>query len=186
MFDTTPDINAFITEPNEQAKLWHRRLGHVSPRGLRELVGDPEVSSSGVLCRDCDVCCQAKQTRNSYDEVRKRATRPLELVHTDLIGPLEPSVHGEKYVTFLDDYKHYAVSFVLYEKSDIAERFEEYEKMATAKFNVKITTLRCDNALEIVAGRMKNYCVDRGIVQQPAKPYEHEHNGRIERFNRRM
>lgn len=56
--------------------------------------------------------------------------------------------------------------------------------MVSAKFSSKITKLRCDNALEITAGRMKNYCIAQGIVQQPAEPYEHEHNGTIERLNR--
>ena len=97
----------------------------------------------------------------------------------------KPSIHNEQYVaTFLDDYTHYTVTFVLHHKSDIAERFEEYKQLACAKFNNRIATLRCDNALEITAGRMKNYCVKRGIQQQPAEPYEHQHNGRVERFNR--
>ena len=77
---------------------------------------------------------------------------------------------------FLDNFTHYVVSFVLHHKSDITEWFKYYEQHACAKFNSRIVTLCCDNALEITAGRMKEYCIKCSIQQHPAEPCKHEHN----------
>lgn len=181
------DAAAYVTTPSEKVVLWHRRLGHTSPPDLPNLIDDPEIGTTRVSSNTCDICCRAKESKNSYTEQRRRAARTLEIVHVDLIGPLETSVNGEKYVVcFMDDFTHYTVTFALHNKSDIAQRFEEFEKAATAKFGCKISTLRCDNALEITSGRMRIYCDQVGIIQQPSEPYEHQHNGRIERFNRTL
>lgn len=176
-----------LVAPSEKIKLWHRRLGHTSPPNLSVLVDDEEIGSGQVKTDECDICCRAKQNKNPYMETRRRATRILEIVHTDIIGPFQKSIHGENYIaSFMDDFTHYTITFALHNRSDIAQRFEEFEKMATAKFGVKIHILRCDNALEITAGRMRIYCDQAGIIQQPAERYEHQHNGRIERFNRTL
>lgn len=38
----------------------------------------------------CEICIRAKQTRLPFNTVRQRATRALELIHTDLCGPIDP------------------------------------------------------------------------------------------------
>lgn len=39
---------------------------------------------------NCEVCIQAKHTRMPFGDQRKRATRPLEIIHTDICGPITP------------------------------------------------------------------------------------------------
>lgn len=82
-------------------------------------------------------------------------TRPLEIVHTDKIGPISPiSLFGEHYIiSFLDDYTHYAVTQVLRRKFEAAGKFKDFYKLTTAKFNSKLVTSRCDNAREFIMGR---------------------------------
>jgi len=38
---------------------------------------------------DCEIY-QAKQTRNSFGDARTRATRLLQVIHTNLCGPIDP------------------------------------------------------------------------------------------------
>lgn len=167
------------------ATVWHRRFGHASNDLISKVDGIP--CNKNLNISTCDTCAKAKQHRNSCDETRHRADRPLQIIHTDTIGPLTQSVDFESYiVTYLDDYTHYAVTFVLKRRSDVPTTFEDFEKRATAKFNAKLHKIRCDNAPEYVSGDFRRYCDKRGIEIQPAEPYLHEHNGRAERWNRTL
>ncbi|XP_055591553.1 uncharacterized protein LOC129743539 [Uranotaenia lowii] len=44
-----------------------------------------------------------------------------------------------------DDYSHFTVIYLLKRKSEVFEKFKEFEAMATAHFNQKLAKLRCDN-----------------------------------------
>jgi len=70
---------------------WHRILGHCNTKDILQLEGNVE----GFEVKDktdfeCEVCILGKmpQYRNRLPD--KRATRPLELVHSDLAGPIDP------------------------------------------------------------------------------------------------
>ena len=53
-------------------ELWHKRLGHPSDKVLRSL---PFINkSSSILEQACDVCHQAKQSRNKFLVSDTRAT----------------------------------------------------------------------------------------------------------------
>lgn len=80
----------------ESAENWHRRLGHLSVDGMRSLVH----KSKGLNITEkmlkrmettCETCLKAKQTRLPFGEERERAKRPLEILHTDVCGPVEIS-----------------------------------------------------------------------------------------------
>jgi hypothetical protein len=60
----------------------------------------------------CDACVLGKQKSHSHNNPIRPATRYLGLVHTDLCGPFNPSINGDRYfVTFLDDYiKIYSIT----------------------------------------------------------------------------
>lgn len=60
----------------------------------------------------CEVCQEAKQ-RIKMGNIRK-ASRPLQIIHTDLCGSVDPDtweVTKRYFVTFLDDYMHYVIVF---------------------------------------------------------------------------
>lgn len=52
---------------------------------------------------------RAKQTRKPFGKERTRATRALEIVHTDVCGPIESLTwDGNRYyITFMDDFTHH-------------------------------------------------------------------------------
>ena len=52
-----------------------------------------------------------------------KSSRPLELVHTDVCGPMKTkSIGGSVYfVSFIDDYTRYAFLYFIREKSQVFE-----------------------------------------------------------------
>lgn len=55
----------------------------------------------------CEVCTQGKFTQMTNKEPDKKTKGPLQLVHTDLGGPMQtPSIEGYKYAkSFTDDFR---------------------------------------------------------------------------------
>ncbi|XP_062556877.1 uncharacterized protein LOC134221706 [Armigeres subalbatus] len=71
-------------------------------------------------------CVLGKQCREPFDGTRARATRPLERVHSDVCGPIDPPAwDGSRYfVSFIDDFTHFAVIYPIKKKSDVFDRFQ--------------------------------------------------------------
>ena len=58
-----------------------------------------------------------------------RAKEVLELVHTDLCGPISTNARGgyEYFVTFIDDYSRYGYIYLMHHKSETFEKFKEFK-----------------------------------------------------------
>eukprot|EP00253_Pinus_taeda_P014929 PITA_14929 len=76
---------------NDEHWLWHRRLGHLRFSQIRKACkyqavrGLPDIKiPDNTICKSCQF---GKQTRTNFSEKEGSASRPLELVHTDLCGP---------------------------------------------------------------------------------------------------
>ena len=71
--------------------LWHQRLGHIGEKGLRILHGNGNVEGMSNSSLDFDFsqhCVYGKQNRVSFPSSAKRANKILELVHSDVFGPV--------------------------------------------------------------------------------------------------
>ncbi|MCI02443.1 retrovirus-related pol polyprotein from transposon tnt 1-94, partial [Trifolium medium] len=84
--------------------------GHLSFKGLdalvkREMVkGLPKMKDNHELCSDC---VTSKQHRDSIPKnTTWRATAKLELIHSDICGPINPTSNGgcRYFITFTDDF----------------------------------------------------------------------------------
>eukprot|EP00253_Pinus_taeda_P035873 PITA_35873 len=86
----------------EKTMLWHQRLGHIGEKGLRILHGKGMVegmSNSSLDFDCCENCVYGKQNRVSFPSGGKRTKQILELVHSDVFGPVK--------VPSLEDYSIY-------------------------------------------------------------------------------
>jgi len=88
--------------------LWHARFGHLNYDSLRLLkkngvAGLPTIPRK---LKQCDACILGKHSKQSFHDSHSRARRKLELIHSDLCGPMPiSSANGNKYImTFIDDY----------------------------------------------------------------------------------
>lgn len=78
-------------------ELWHRRLAHLNRKSMNLL---RDKMSTGMSYSGqgppCVSCIQGKQTTTPYSKKKTgcRATGLLELVHSDLCGPMNVSSYG--------------------------------------------------------------------------------------------
>ncbi|GJR19747.1 ribonuclease H-like domain-containing protein [Tanacetum coccineum] len=87
-------ITCLVAKATEdEAVLWHRRLGHVNFKNINKLVKGNLVrglpSKTFKLDHSCVACRKGKQHRASCKKIEERTVRePLELLHMDLFGPV--------------------------------------------------------------------------------------------------
>ena len=147
-----------LPEKGNAAKLspasWHLRFGHIGQSTIAELAKkdlvaeldmDDKVSGSAA---PCDACLRGKHSRSPFPSTgRTRATKPLELVHSDLSGPFPTTSHGHKYyASFLDDHSEYGVIYRLKEKSEVA--FKDYRLRAEKHTGHQLKAIQTDNGGE--------------------------------------
>ena len=85
---------------SKDQQIWHQRLAHPSETVLLKLF--PKKYQSSVMC---DTCQFSKFTRLPFSSSMSRASKPFELVHSDVWGPTIESFDGYKYfVIFVDDF----------------------------------------------------------------------------------
>lgn len=180
-------MECHLTEDNDV--LWHKRYGHISYHGLQQLCKKSLVSGMNIshvnTSKLCEPCLNGKMYRLPF-ESRKRASRILEIVHSDVCGPISPNSMTDKkyFVTFLDNYSHFCVVYPISNKDEVYEKFCEYYQMTKSKFGKSIHKLRCDNGGEYTSKKMQEYCRQNGVVIDYTVPYTPEQNGKAERLNR--
>ncbi|CAA7027704.1 unnamed protein product [Microthlaspi erraticum] len=180
-----------VTE-EKMEDLWHKRLGHLSHSGMQSLVekkmvnGLPQLSHNGDGGL-CDICMRGKQNRENIPKKSSwRASRALQLVHTDICGPIAPtSASGKRYIiNFIDDYSRKCWSFLLAEKSEALRAFKEFKVAAEREMGLSLVSLRSDRGGEYNSAAFQDYCRENGIKRQLTAAYTPQQNGIAERKNR--
>ena len=67
-------------------------------------------------------------TLRPFKAIGYRAKEVLDLVHTDLCGPMSTSARGgyKYFIIFIDDYSRYGYIYLMH-KSEAFEKFEEFK-----------------------------------------------------------
>ncbi|VDO16131.1 unnamed protein product, partial [Brugia timori] len=174
--------------------LWHVRLGHASIRYLLELQ-KKDSTLKGVIfdqsITECDTCALTKLTKLPFVETRMRAVRPLQIIHTDLMGPIKPMTFpgNQRFiVVFVDDYSRLAMAYAMKSKDETGfylERFLISSRNMLGK-NEKVCYLQSDKGTEFTGGYTKALLDRENIEQKLAPPNTPQHNGVAERFNRTL
>ncbi|RVW83189.1 Retrovirus-related Pol polyprotein from transposon TNT 1-94 [Vitis vinifera] len=82
-------------------------------------------------------CQYGKAHQLPYEESKWKAKGPLELIHSDVFGPVkQASLSGMKnMVTFIDDFSRYVWVYFMKEKSETFSKFKEFKEMTEAEQN---------------------------------------------------
>ena len=144
-----------------------------------------------VSCKDgvCSGCVLGKHHRDSFDKRASwHASAPLQLVHSDLCGPLpSASFSGCKYfLTFIDDFSRRTWVYFLKLKSEVFDMFLAYKALVEKQSGHHLQKLRTDNGGEYVNNKFTTYCTTQGIQMQHTVPYTPQQNGVAERKNRTL
>lgn len=173
------------------AHLWHQRLGHVGMdyvlKTQKAVTGMGEIEMPEKYGPVCDVCPHAKQAQEHFPRSDTETEHPLELVHSDVMGPFPClGMNDERYaVTLLDDASGVSEVICVKQKSDVAPaviaQLVEWERQQGGA----VKTLRTDNGTEYM-GSLKRWCVKNGVFRQFSAPRTPKQNGKAERLNRTL
>lgn len=123
----------------------------------------------------CEVCIQGKfrQTQNRNPD--KRATAPLQRIHTNLAGPIaNESIDGYKYVqSFTDDYSNAVFVYFLKAKNDALQATETF--LADVAPYGKVKCIRSDNGTEFTCRDFQTLLRKNGIKHETSAPYSERH-----------
>jgi hypothetical protein len=92
--------------------------------------------------------CSWQASQEKFEKGKAwRASSPLDLVHSDLMGPFpHPSIRKEKYVlTFIDDWSRYTWVYFLRKKYEVFEHLKDFKAHAEKQSGKMIKILCTDN-----------------------------------------
>ena len=110
--------------------LWHYRLGHIGVKRMKKLHFDGLLESLDYESFDaCEPCLVGKMTKTPFSGTMERATDLLEIIHTDVCGPMSVDARGgyHYFLTFTDDLSRYADIYLMKHKSKTFEKFKEFQ-----------------------------------------------------------
>lgn len=161
----------------ENLDIWHRRMGHLNVHSLSKLKNGlvSGVHFKESVIGNCAVCAKGKQFRLPFPKNGHRANEVLEVVHTDLCGPMEEaSLGGSKYyVSFTDDKTRRIFIYFLEQKSEaqLLNAFNQFHSHAERQTGRKLKTIRSDNGKEFINKSLQRRLADLGIQHQMSTEY---------------
>jgi transposase InsO family protein len=185
---------AFVgTAIRETPELWHRRAGHLGMDNLARMtsmVTGMSITADDIKRDDpapCEACFKGKQAREAFGTSHTKTRAPLELVHMDLCGPMEPSLGGARYIaTFLDDFTAVSVVELLSNKSDVKDVAPRVITFLETQVGRQLKAVRTDNGGEYVNTVLGRYFVSKGVKHETTVAYTPQQNGKAERLNRTL
>nr|GEV11162.1 hypothetical protein [Tanacetum cinerariifolium] len=132
--------------------LWHMRYGHLNFGDLKLLSSKGMVKGLDQTDHPnqvCEGCLFGKHARSSFSkEATSRAKKPLQLIHTDLCGPITPSSHA----------------------------FKTFKAMVENNKGLKIKSMRSDRGGEFLSKEFNKVCEDNEIRRFLMAPYSPQQN----------
>ncbi|KAM1487717.1 hypothetical protein ACFX2I_001756 [Malus domestica] len=167
--------------------LWHKRLGHMSEKGLQVLAKKSHIPfAKGTSLNSCEHCLFGKQRRVSFSVPSTKKGNLLDLVYSDVCGPMEVESLGRNkyFVTYIDDASRRVWVYLLKSKDQVFQTFQEFHAMVERETGKPLKCLRSDNGGEYTSHQFREYCVKHGIRHEKTVPGTPQHNGVAERMNR--
>jgi transposase InsO family protein len=131
----------------------------------------------------CESCILGKHKRDNFPTSSHREKEHLELVHTDLCGPMQTqSIGGSFYfLTFIDDFSRKIWIYFLKNKSETFSKFKEFKAEAEKQSGKFVKVLRSDGGGEYNSKDFAYFCRQQGIIMQTTTRYTPQQNGVAEK-----
>ena len=187
--NSVPSHSASAALSSIPYEIWHKRLGHLGHDRLARLAKENLVDALAVELPAqsplCVSCLDGKQKRFPFSHTGTRRSELLELVHSDLHGPLPVSTQsGFKYwISFIDDMSRFRRVYLLRKKSEAFDAFKLFHAWAEKQTGHKLKALRDDKGGEYMSNEWEKYMSERGIERQHTTRSTPQQNGVAERTN---
>ena len=136
----------------------------------------------------CESCLLGKMTKLPFSEKGKHASGLLDLIHSDICGPV--STHDRRgfvyFITLIDDHSRYGYLYLIKYKFEAFERFKAFKYEVNKQLGTSIRTLRLDQGGEYLNQEFQDYLRDNGILSHWTPPYMPQHNGVAKRINQTL
>jgi hypothetical protein len=172
---------------NMNVKSWHHRLGHVNKDKIASMRRNNQLPSirNKFHSDPCLDCSSGKQTRGPFKGHIYKATKPGEVSHSDVVGPLSKSFSECKYfVSFIDEWTRYTTVMPIMRKSDVHKCFKEFRISFKKMYETTVKSILFNNGGEYTP--KEKYAKKKGIQVTRAAPYTPEANGISERMSRTL
>ncbi|GJZ82180.1 putative RNA-directed DNA polymerase [Tanacetum coccineum] len=192
LYMTHPKISKSIVnaiDNDDMTELWHKRLGHMSEKGMSILSKKNVLSGvHDINLKKCSHCLAGKQTRLAFKSRSPfRMKNILDLVHSDVCGPMKTKTLGgcSYFVTFIDDHSRKVWVYTLKTKDQVLDVFKQFHALVERQTGKKLKCIRSDNRGEYI-GPFDAYCKEHGIQHQKTSPKTPQLNGLAERMNKTL
>ena len=128
-------------------------------------------------------CLSGKMHAHPFPSTGSATSKPLELVHSDLHGPLPVATHsGMRYwITFIDEFTKLKVVYALRLKSDAFDAFKRYKAYVENLTGQRILALQDDKGGEYMSTAWDSFCLEHGISRRHTARNRPQQNGVAER-----
>ncbi|GMJ10476.1 hypothetical protein HRI_004716700 [Hibiscus trionum] len=178
-----------VTVNDSSTELWHKRLSHMSEKGLNCLAKRNQLSGlKNATQKNCVHCLAGKQRRVSFrSPPPHRRSELLELVLLDIFGPIKVRSHGGAlyFETFIDDCSRKLWVYTLMSKDQVFEVFKQFQASVERETRKKLKCIRTDNGDEYTRP-FHEYYLRQGIRHQRTPPKTSHLNGLAKRMNRTL
>ena len=117
-----------------------------------------------------------------FKETKSRAQRPLQVIHTDTMGPITPkSYPGQKkfIIVFIDDFSRFAKAFAVKSKDESGNALENFLMSARNLLGTdeKVCYMKSDQETEFTGGKFQEIMKRENIEAEftPPYPVENKH-----------
>jgi len=190
--ESCQEANAVTDTKPSKVELWHGRFGHINFRDLHNMKRKASVEGMDFsivnIPPDCKICIAAKLPRLPFPKVASRSSRKLEIIHTDLCGPMRTTSNGgaKYFMTMIDDYSRWGDVIFLRSKDEAPNKLIQFIERVERQTGIKVKQVQSDNGKEYRNQTLDSYFAKKGIQRRLSTPHTPQQNGVAERRNRTL
>lgn len=137
---------------------------------------------------NCKTCLAAKLPRQPFPKRENRSTELLQIIHTDLCGPMRTTSNGgaKYFMTITDDRSRWGDVYFLKSKDEVPSRMIEFIEKVERQTGSKVKAVQSDNGTEFCNRKLDEYFKKKSIIRRLTVPHTPQQNGVAERRNRTL
>jgi histone deacetylase 1/2 len=178
------EAHSIVKPPSSR---WHNRLGHPSSSVVHQGLSKNKLPFVQEANKEsiCDACQKGKSHQLPYPRSTSVSSIPLELVFSDVWRPAPTSIGKNNfYVSFIDDYSKFTWIYLLRHKSEVFQRFHDFQNLVERMFDRKILAMQTEWGGEYQ--KLNSFFQRIGISHHVSCPHAHQLNGSAERKHRHI
>ena len=172
------DFSESMKLVNHDVRVWYEIFGHCNVQDVLKLPAVMKgMNITDKTSKICETCTLGKMTEFRSRVPDEKGKLPLELVHCDLTGLVDPvSIDGYRDgLSFTDDYSGLIMTYFLKQRSDTVEATKKF--LADVPPFGKVKCLKSDNGSEFISKYFEVLLVSYGIRHEKSAPHSPHQNG---------